>query len=124
LSYLPRLIFDIRLDAVIELSLPDAEQRLAFIAHKSLELLIDFLSLESRSWLESFLPAAAEGQALPARSGFNHTQEKDVATKNSPFDARECVLQLVKESAHWSLRDLAKLMANVRSEVLGTERYG
>jgi hypothetical protein len=43
--------------------------------------------------------------------------------KTSQFDIEYCLLKTVILSENWSLRYLGKIISNIRSEVLGTERY-
>ena len=133
-----------RLDAVVELSLPDPEQRLTFIAKRSLDLLSPFFSSEAKTALEGFLPhglrprgasspPSTEEQVMSQEGVRVHldsialidttSNAVSVLSAEDPyFCVTSCVYRLVACSKRWSLKDIAKLLINVRSEVLGTER--
>lgn len=175
------LSYDIfRIDAIISLPLPDAEQRAAFIALRSLHLLSDFIDQKDKDKVLTYLPMRLmdgrdkvfnNGNANKEESSNHNNQSKNNNQKNeksnydkkcdrdssllrssdstydayktkleklknlsyaendssyqktSQFEIEYCLLKTVILSENWSLRYLEKIMSNIRSEVLGTERY-
>jgi hypothetical protein len=131
------------LDAIIELPLPDAEQRLIFTAKRSLDLLSPFFSGEAKSILLSYLPPVyrSHGEILPtpknieaqevtlrehldsiALAGSRPNNTSAFCTDVPQFNVANCIYSLVAGSQKWSLKEIAKFLISVRSEVLGTER--
>ena len=129
-----------RVDSIIELPLPQAEQRFHFIARRSIDLFSAFLISESRTALESYLPHARrpssseisplssylDGHTSVSSAQYNvdllFVNEYDCYIHDVHFNVVDCVSRLVLCSESWSLRDVSKILTNIRSEVLGTER--
>lgn len=133
------------MDAIIELPLPQAEQRFNFIARRSIDLFSAFLISENRTALESYLPHAHRqcgsettslGQDMnlsylaghisvasaPHNVDSSLVHEYDCYINDIHFNVADCISRLVSCSEGWSLRDVSKILTNIRSEVLGTER--
>ena len=150
----------------MELRLPGPEQRLSFIAKKSLDLLSPFLTKESKGSIEAYLPIVTSSSAskygdethklldglslggnqdmdgqdstvgvsetegdfkegkVKGNDKVSHCSEvDDLPVNGQSFDAIHCITVLIESSQGWSLRDIGKVLINVRSEVLGTERF-
>jgi hypothetical protein len=172
---------------VILLPLPDAQQRAAFIAKRSLNLFSDFIDQKDKDVVQKYVPLKMmndsgkilqngdnnkDDESINCDDGsrkhdhkndnFNHDNynydvknnrhlspvrssdstyeiykmksEKLQKTSYSEdsnsnhgtlplFDIEYCLLKLVLLSENWSLRYIGKALSNIRSEVLGTERY-
>lgn len=171
---------------MISLPLPDAQQRAAFIAKRSLHLLSDFINHADKDIVQKYLPLKminVNGEILhngdsnedeeinrhngsrkndlqkgnanndncnydgndnrnssPVRSSdstykvykmkleklqkTNYSEDFSSNHETLPlFDIEYCLLKSVLLSENWSLRYIGKALSNIRSEVLGTERY-
>ena len=124
-----------RVDQVINVQLPSVVQRAIFVAKLVRRLLASFIDSETLLFFEACSSelrsgnedrAAARVSLLQSMRSSNK-QHGDVprsilSYSKDSFNAGECFSDLVFASHEWSLRDLCKFVANVRSEVLGTEQ--
>lgn len=130
-----------RVDQVVDVQLPSITQRAMFVARLAMQLLSDFVDSDVLAFFETcsehLKVAQGHGHASNdsnlAVLSFLHSLQSSsqVAAEvlqpissysKTLFSAEHCFRDLVVASHQWSLRDLAKFIANVRSEVLGTER--
>ena len=117
------------------MQLPSVVQRAIIVAKLVRRLLASFRDSESLLFFEacsSELRSGIEDRAAARVSLLQSTRSSNNQHGDAPrsvssyskssFNAGECFSDLVFASHEWSLRDLCKFIANVRSEVLGTEQ--
>lgn len=124
-----------RIDITIDLPLPSLKQRLDFIIVTSLELFRDMLIEDDQKLLTSlhyegmtstkYLSILREAERIVKESltydGYKKLVQKFVTT-NKISEIEICILLTTIVTAEFTYRNVMKLLTNVRSIVLGTDR--
>ena len=108
-----------RVDAIIQLPLPNAEERLAFAVQSCAELLIEFLECDEKASLQAMMSdsisemmtssLSERGLALRSISlaGVCEISPHTSRLDSGHLNLKSCMFKLVAKTEMWSLRDIA-----------------
>jgi hypothetical protein len=123
-----------RVDTIIQLPLPNAEERLAFTVQSCAEFLAEFMDSDERDSLQGMLSSSISEMTPSSRCGQEpllHSISCTGACEASPptpcpdahhLNLESCISELILRSDTWSLRDIARIFTSLRYELQCTER--
>lgn len=108
-----------RMDTIIQLPLPNAEERLAFSIKSCAESLAEFMDSDGKASLQAMLSNSVPDMMPSLLCG----QEPPTPCLDAHhLNLESCMSELIVRSDTWSLRDIARIFTSLRYEVQCTER--